>query len=113
MEEINLKNTITLKNLPSNLIEKAVIVFKDKKTVKEIQKIEQQYNKEGQHTSKKTSCYAIKEAELIVTNYLKEINNNTKNKMVNNNRSNKKIKIYSVVVTILLLIQTILFMTTI
>lgn len=111
MEEINFKNTITLKNLPSNLIEKAVIVFKDKKTVKEIQKIEQQHNKKGQHISKNTNCYAIKEAELIVTNYLKEINNKKRNKIVKN-ESNKKIKIYSVVVTILLLIQTIIFMAT-
>ena len=111
MEEINFKNTITIKNLPSNLIEKAVIVFKDKKTVKEIQKIEQQYNKKGKQISKNTNCYAIKEAELIVTNYLKEINNKKRNKIVKN-ESNKKIKIYSVVVTILLLIQTIIFMAT-
>lgn len=38
MEQTNLKNTIVLRDLPSNLIEEAVIVFKNKKTVREIEK---------------------------------------------------------------------------
>ena len=38
MEESRTKNTIVLKNLPSNLIEEAIIVFKNKKIVNEIVK---------------------------------------------------------------------------
>ena len=34
MGEIKKQNTIVLRNLPSNLIEEATIVFKNKKTVK-------------------------------------------------------------------------------
>ena len=36
MNQSNMKNVIILKNLPSNLIDEAIMVVKDKKKVKDI-----------------------------------------------------------------------------
>ena len=46
MGEIKKQNTIVLRNLPSNLIEEATIVFKNKKTVREIEKAEKERKKQ-------------------------------------------------------------------
>ena len=40
MEASNLKNMVVLKNLPSNIVDEAIIVLKTNKKVKKLQKIE-------------------------------------------------------------------------
>ena len=40
MKETNLKNMIFLKNLPSNIIDEAIVILKDNKKVKKLQKID-------------------------------------------------------------------------
>ena len=73
------KSVIVLKNLPSNFIDEAIVVVKDKKKIKnpeyktmqgrmdesEIGKIEK--------IKKENRGYVIKEAELIISNYLEKI----------------------------------------
>ena len=41
MEDIDLKNMIILKDLPSNIVKEAYVVFKSNKMIKKFQKIKQ------------------------------------------------------------------------
>lgn len=113
MEQTNLKNTIVLKDLPSNIIEEAVIVFKNKKTVKEIEKIEKiEKDNRGNKNKKirKNNSYAIKEAELVINDYMTKMEEKRKNKNLtqkNINKKIKKLKIYSIVTSIVITMETI------
>ena len=97
-----MKNVIILKNLPSNLIDEAIVIVKDKKKIKDINysefikdggekfsssanrqtsnRVIQGYMKEEdlkklEDTKKEERKYVIKEAVLVVTNYLSKIDN--------------------------------------
>lgn len=110
MEQTNLKNTIVLKDLPSNIIEEAVIVFKNKKTVKEIEKIEKDNRGNKNKKIRKNNSYAIKEAELVINDYMTKMEEKRKNKNLtqkNINKKIKKLKIYSIVTSIVITMETI------
>ena len=47
MEASKLKNMVVLKNLPSNIIDEAIIVLKGHQKVKKLQKIEQRKKAQG------------------------------------------------------------------
>lgn len=118
MGEIKKQNTIVLRNLPSNLIEEATIVFKNKKTVKEIEKAEKERKKQEstiipvKNKEGKRQSYAIKEAEMVIIDYVSGIEEKRKNINLRNNKVNKKykrLKIYSIATTALFLLETITF----
>lgn len=113
MNKLNMKNVIILKNLPSNLIDEAIMVVKDKKKVKDInycdfikQKEENgiiQGNmkvedlKKIESIKKENRKYVIKEAEVVVTNYIKRIEENLSDKKTEKmKKSYKKLKILNV-----------------
>lgn len=72
MDIQNMKNIVVLKNLPSNLIEEAFVVLKD--NVK-VHKEEIAGNKKGdcKTNNAKSKYYVIKEAEMIVSEYVSKI----------------------------------------
>ena len=110
MEQTNLKNTIVLKDLPSNIIEEAVIVFKNIKTVKEIEKIEKDNRGNKNKKIRKNNLYAIKEAELVINDYMTKMEEKRKNKNLtqkNINKKIKKLKIYSIATSIVITMETI------
>lgn len=96
MDTNNMKNIVILKNLPSNLVEEAIIVVKDKKEAidvnflkeKEVSKeknkkknVIQGYMKEEdfkkiERIQKDNRVYVVKEAEMIVNDYLTKIEDN-------------------------------------
>ncbi len=85
MNQEKLKNIIILKDLPSNLVEEAIIILKDN----------------NQSNKNKMEEYAKEEAKGIVTQYLKDIKKNKK-------RSKKKIKLFTfLIITISILILVI------
>lgn len=67
MNESKMKNMVVLKNLPSNIVEEAYVILKPNKNLK--QNIE---NQENQNT-RISSEYVVKEAEMVVSNYLSKI----------------------------------------
>lgn len=67
MNESKMKNMVVLKNLPSNIVEEAYVILKSNKNFK--QNIEKQ---ESQNT-RISSDYVVKEAEMVVSNYLSKI----------------------------------------
>lgn len=68
-----LKNIVVLKNLPSNIIEEAFVV------VKHNLKIE---NMENDKNNSKEGNYVIKEAEMVINNYLESIENTKEKKQI-------------------------------
>ena len=88
MNPENMKNIIILKNLPSNLIDEAIVVVKNKKESKDINyktlmqdgksRAIQGYMKEEElkkieNIKKEERNYIIKEAEMVVANYIAKI----------------------------------------
>ena len=83
METSKLKNMVVLKNLPSNIVDEAIIVLKTNKKVKKLQKIEKNKNQVENENDKKDKEYILREAEMIVNNYISKIENNEKKNIFN------------------------------
>jgi len=71
MNKINpMKNMVILKNLPSNIIEEAFVILKPNKKIKPIKPVESNLNREED--------YIVKEAENVISNYITNVENETK-----------------------------------
>ena len=101
MEKSQMKNMVVLRNLPSNLIEEAIVVFKTVKNAKEFQYMDKIEKLKNEQNSKNTKDYMVKEAESVISNYIK-LNEKKVNKVSNSkiNKRYKRLKIYSIVVSI-------------
>lgn len=66
MNEIKMKNMVVLKNLPSNIIEEAYVIVKSNKNFKQNNNVENSNKGLSQD-------YVIKEAEMVISNYLSNI----------------------------------------
>lgn len=111
MNQSGLKNMVVLRNLPSNLIEEAIIVLKSNKNIKQIEKIDKNKVKEEPKEKVKERDYIQKEAEMLISNYIKRLEDRKKEKTENRKQENKKylkLKKYSIIVTVLLVIEVIL-----
>ena len=77
MEDIDLKNMVILKDLPSNIVKEAYVVFKSNKMIKKFQKINKNPEKKQVKREDEDSQYAIKEAEMLVSEYIERIENHS------------------------------------
>ena len=72
MDIKTMKNTIILRDLPSNMVEEAFIIFKDNVKIHKMQKVDK--NKIVEKEEKpKSKEYMVKEAEMIVEDYISKI----------------------------------------
>lgn len=71
MNSNQMKNIIVLKNLPSNIIDEAFIVLKSNKKVKSLKKMEN--IQENNVQTEKSKDYILREAEMVITNYLSKM----------------------------------------
>ena len=109
METSKLKNMVVLKNLPSNIVDEAIIVLKTNKKVKKLKKIEKNKKKVENENDKKDKEYILKEAEMIVNNYISKIENNDKKNIFNKEAKAKynKLKKYAIAITSMSVLQAI------
>ncbi len=109
MEASKFKNMIVIKNLPSNIVDEAIIVLKSSKKIKKLQKIEQKRNTSNINNEKKDKEYILKEAEMLVNNYITKIENNDKKNIFNKDAKEKynKLKKYAIGITIMSILQAI------
>ena len=108
MQSSDMKNMVVLKNLPSNMIEEAIIIFKETQKVKQKELIDKGKNANFTEIQSKSRDYILKEAEMLVTDYINKIEN--KKKLDNNKEiidKYKNLKKYSITATVLLLISCI------
>ena len=109
METSKLKNMVVLKNLPSNIVDEAIIILKTSKKVKKLQKIEKNKNTQINENTKKDTEYILKEAEMLINNYISKIENNNKKEIFNKDAKEKydKLKKYAIITTIMCIMQAI------
>ncbi len=90
MEENNMKNIIVLKDLPSNLIEEAIVILKQNVSIKNVNKKKEnvKVTTRGKVNPKQ---YIIKEAESVIANYIATLEK-PKQLEVSNNKIKKKYK---------------------
>ena len=110
MQANKLKNIVILKNLPSNIVEEAIVILKSNKYAKKFQMIEKNNNKELEEKESNGKEYIIKEAEALLSSYISKIEN-TKfiekpNKVLKERY--KRLKQYSIIMTIFFAISFII-----
>ena len=125
MSRENTKNVIILKNLPSNLIAEAILVVKDKKQVADYMKesefgvnkdvsncngiiygdIKTESLKKIENVKKEDRKYVIKEAEIVVSNYIKRIEDNLADRKIDrlkkSYKKTKKLNVFLAMTTII------------
>lgn len=109
MQSSDMKNMVVLKNLPSNMVEEAIIIFKETQKVKQKELIDKEHKINSTEIHPKSKEYILKEAEMLVTDYINKIEN--KKKLVNKRgieNKYKNLKKYSIVSTVLLVISIII-----
>ena len=109
MQSSDMKNMVVLKNLPSNMVEEAIIIFKETQKVKQKELIDKRKEISSEEIQPKSKEYILKEAEMLVTNYINEIEN--KKKLTNNKgieNKYKNLKKYTIASTVLLVISLII-----
>lgn len=109
MDTSKMKNMIVLRNLPSNIIDEAFVVLKSNKKVKNVEKIEKNKKVKNQENNKKDNEYVIKEAEILVSDYISKIENKTKFNC-NNKKKSKGIKIWAYISTLIAFVEWLLLL---
>lgn len=109
MESSDMKNMVVLKNLPSNMVEEAIIIFKETQKVKQKELIDKRKNLNENEIQTKSKEYILREAEMLVTDYINKIENK---KRFNDNKDiiskYNKLKKYSIGSTVLLILSIII-----
>ena len=105
----NMKNMVVLKNLPSNIVDEAIVILKPNVKLKSLDLAENKKEKKNVKNSEEENSkkYIINEAELVVSNYLSKIENDNKsiykiNKKIENKY--KRTRAISIFLGIMLLI---------
>lgn len=70
MDLNNIKNIVVLKNLPSNIVDEAIVVLKNNEIIKNRELVENGQNKKVKNKNKD---YIVKEAENVITSYINNI----------------------------------------
>ena len=113
MNQSNLKNMVVLKNLPSNLVEEAIVILKNNKKVKKLENIENSKKIENTAVEKRENDYLLKEAEMLVSNYISELENKKEQRIINNkniNKKYKKLKLYAYIASIFVIIECLMIL---
>ena len=97
----NMRNIIRLKDVPSNTIEEAIIIFKDNKKAKKYE-YTNKFRKNNENNQEDNN-YVVKEAELIISDYLKNSESNSKDIKM----KNKKLKLVNIILGFLLIVSII------
>ena len=96
MDTSNLKNIVVLKDLPSNLVEEAIIVLKENQKIQKLELVDQEKkckpieqlpkncvqkdeknlkDNRNQKDNKNSKDYIFKEAQLLIADYISKIEN--------------------------------------
>ena len=72
MDLNSMKNVIILKNLPSNMVQEAYVVFKNNVNIHKIEKVEKS-KKIAKVDKQRPKEYIVKEAEMIINDYISKV----------------------------------------
>lgn len=101
MGENEMKNMIVLKDLPSNIVDEAFVILKPNIKIKHENYVKKT-NEEGQITTKYGSRdYMVQEAEMVISNYLSNLEDQKNMRNINVKRLEKKYKKIKIIAYIL------------
>lgn len=108
MDISNMKNMVVLKNLPSNIVDEAIVILKSNQKIKKLEFAESKINnfKTNETNKNNSDDYIVNEAEMIISNYISNlekpnvINNSTKELKQKYNKM-KKLTIFLGIITII------------
>ena len=121
MDTSNLKNIVVLKDLPSNLVEEAIVVLKENQKIQKlefvdqekktkpieqlpkncVQKDEKNLKNINQKENKNPTDYIIKEAQLLIADYISKIENKNRKESQSFKDLKKKCKKLKIINSIL------------
>ena len=106
MDTSNLRNIVVLKDLPSNLVEEAIVVLKENQRKQQMQLMdieEKQIQAISQENTmkQKSKDYIIKEAQMLIAEYISKIENKNKKENQSIQKLKKKCKKLKTINTIL------------
>jgi hypothetical protein len=109
MERNKLKNMVVLKNLPSNIVEEAIVILKPHVKLKNINPIENKKNESVVvNKSFNSKDYILNEAQMVISNYVSSLEKPKREiyKIDKKMRNEcKKFKLISIVLGILLVLS--------
>lgn len=111
METSNMKNMVVLKNLPSNLVEEAIVILKSSKKAKKLEKIQKNHNIPKGQDKKREKDYVLKEAEMLITNYILKLENKQEEKRIQKIQNSKKyirLKRYAYLASMVIVAQAVM-----
>lgn len=80
MNASRMKNMIVLKDLPSNLVDEAIVILKKGNRLKKIENIENQNRNHFEEDNSGSYELAIKEAEFLIKDYIQKLEEPMQNK---------------------------------
>ncbi len=103
MDNLSMKNMVVLKDLPSNIVDEAIVIFKQNINLEKYKKESQENSKNKTKTVAGNSEFAVKEAENVIANYISEIERPKKLEQINKNLQIKynRIKTLSILLGVL------------
>lgn len=107
-----MKNMVILKNIPSNIVDEAIVILKPNAKVKSIDVSETNKVKRNNsgNTNKENNQYIINEAELVIANFVSKMENNRKIEVQNMILKKYKLLKYISWALVFSLIITVLFL---
>lgn len=110
MSTENMKNMVVLKNLPSNIVDEAIVILKPNVKLKSLDLAENKKESKNVKNNKEQNSkkYIINEAEMVVSNYLSKIESEKKsiakvNKKIENKY--KRVRAISIFLGIMLFLS--------
>ena len=90
----DLKNIVVIKDLPSNLIEEAIVVLKENQKIPKLEPASKDKKENSLQTPKikNSKDYIIKEAQMLIADYISKIENKNKKENQSIQKLNKKCK---------------------
>ena len=109
METSKMKNMVILRNLPSNLVEEAIVVLKSSKRAKKLEKIEKNKEiKQNGEKVKREKDYVLKEAEMLISEYISKLESDNEKhvtKTIKNSVRYNRLKKYAYFSTAIIILQ--------
>ncbi len=109
MKQNQMKNMVVIKDLPSNIVDEAIIILKNNKKIKSLNTIEKQGTEK--HEKEINENYVVKEAEMVISNFISQIEKEKHFKSFSIKQLEfryKKMKAVTIVLSIIVVINIIL-----
>ncbi len=92
MNMSDMKNIVILKDLPSNIVDEAIVFLKQNQKIKKPEYIEntEKFKDDGQR--KRNKDFLANEAKIVITDYILKIEKENNNKRISNKKIEKKYK---------------------